>query len=107
MMQILGFIFLVGGTVAQQLVTRTVPKEKIPQDDWELLISAAMQLKPGMSREEAIKKLTMVFGDRAPYRTDAIVPIPPLPDRPPQEGIPQWVIIAGLGVIGYLLFIRK
>jgi hypothetical protein len=109
MLQILGFIFLVGGTVAQQLIARTIPKGKIPPDDWELLIAAAISLNPGMTRSEAITKLCTVFGDRAPYCIDGtppIPPIPPLPDVPPKEGIPQWMIIGGIGLAAYLLFLR-
>jgi len=107
MLQILGFIFLVGGTVAQQLIARTIPKGKIPHDDWELLISAAISLNPGMSRAEAITKLCSVFGDRAPYCIDTTVPpMPPIPDGPPKEGIPQWMIIGGIGLAAYLLFLR-
>ena len=105
-LEILGYISLGAAAIgraaavekAKKAVDAYVPKGEIKQNDFELMVRRVMQLDPKMSRAEAEKRICEVFGNRIPAcygrkTTDT-------------EGLPSWVIYAGLGLVG-LMLLRK
>ena len=100
-LQILGSLFVVSGTLIQQWLNSNVPiGEKIATDDWETMIQAVQRIYPQLSRQDIEKKLCEVFGTRSPYCLPGgqIYPAPP-----PTTGMPSWMWLAALGAGAFLL----
>lgn len=116
-LQILGYVFVVGGVIAKQIVDKTVPPGKIAVEDWGMIIQQTEKLNPHLSRQQVIQKLCSLFGDRAPYCADMAIPSLLPPGTPGAEitparreeatiaGLPVWLVLIG-GVAAAFLFMK-
>jgi len=108
-MQVLGGVLFLGGTVAKSFVNRALPPEKIQQRDFESIVVSLNAMNPTLSRQQIIAKLCEVLGSRAPegYCGGLVSPVPPgIQQASLTEGtggIPPWVLIAGIGAAFLLL----
>lgn len=104
-LEILAYIFLGGAAIGRSRakVDAQVPRDEIKQDDFEWMVQKAMQLDPTLSRAEVERRICEAFGNRIPAcYANAIVS-----RRTTDTGkIPDWVIYAGLGLVG-LMLLRK
>lgn len=99
-LQILGSLFVVSGTIVQQWInSRVPPEEKIASDDWETMVQAVQRMYPRMSRQDIEKKLCEVFGQRSPY----CLPGGQIYPAPPSTGMPSWIWIVAIGAGAFLL----
>lgn len=101
LLQILGSLFVVSGTIVQQWINSRMPAgEKIAADDWETLVQTVQRMYPQLSRQEIEKKLCELFGARSPYCLPGgiIYPAPPT-----TTGIPSWIWMVAIGVGAFLL----
>lgn len=100
-LQILGSLFVVSGTIIQQWINSKVPAdEKIAADDWETMVQAVQRMYPMLSREQIETKLCELFGTRSPHclPQGQIYPAPPA-----VTGIPSWIWFVAIGAGAYLL----
>lgn len=113
-LQILGYVFVVGGVIAKQVVDKTVPPGKIAVEDWEMIIQQTEKLNPHLSRQQVIQKLCDLFGARAPFCADMAIPSlrPPGSEITPVgreegtiAGLPVWIVLIG-GVAAAFLFLK-
>lgn len=103
-LQVLGYLLLIGGTIAERVLDQTIPKDIIIQtDEWNMILDAAQKMSPGLSRQEVELKLCQVFGNRVPR---CAVYTPTVFPAPPRAGLPAWVILGAIGVGAYLLLRR-
>lgn len=104
-LQILGSLFVVSGTIIQQWINSNAPAdEKITTDDWEMMVQAVQRLYPQLSRQQIETKLCEVFGTRSPYclPPGQVYPAPPVPTT----GLPSWVWLVAIGA-GVFLLLKK
>lgn len=100
-LQVLGSLFVVSGTIIQQWINSKVPAgEKIATDDWEMMVAAVQRMYPMLSRQQIEQKLCELFGARSPYclPQGQIYPAPPA-----VTGIPSWIWFVAIGAGAYLL----
>lgn len=100
-LQILGSLFVVSGTIIQQWINSKVPAgEEITTDDWEMMVQAVQRMYPMLSRQQIEQKLCELFGARSPY----CLPQGQIYLAPPTTtGMPSWIWLAAIGVGAYLL----
>jgi hypothetical protein len=102
-LQILGSLFVVSGTIIQQWINSNAPVgEQITTDDWEMMVQAVQRLYPQLSRQQIEAKLCEVFGTRSPYCLPGgqVYPAPPVTTT----GIPSWIWLVAIGAGAFLLF---
>lgn len=101
LLQILGSLFVVSGTIIQQwLNSRMPPGETVSTDDWETMVQTVQRMYPQLSRQDIEKKLCEAFGARSPYclPSGQIYPAPPA-----APGLPSWIWIVAIGAGAFLL----